>query len=119
MPEPANAKPFNIKGWLITGAVREDDLGSIWGVDKGDDPHDDPYGTFFRVYHHFFDPTKTLPQDQALNTSLPTPNPGTSIHASPNWALGTLDALQQARYMNWAGVITSQSRMPAKPCIGR
>ena len=74
---PEDIEPHSLEGWLMRGVIREDDLGyyrlPVHGpignlpIPKGDDPHDDPYGPFFRVFHHFFDPSKTEPEEQALN----------------------------------------------------
>ena len=93
IPAPAKNDPDSLKGWLIRGAIREDDLGTYFGLRiGGDSPREDPYGDFYRVYQHFFDPTKLTPQAQALNgTPMPDDNPQ-PIHSSPNWALGTIDA---------------------------
>ncbi|MDH5648494.1 MAG: hypothetical protein OEY67_02460 [Gammaproteobacteria bacterium] len=77
-------KPQSLPGWLLRGAIREDDLGEIAGFSIGGDPHDDPYDAFFRVFHHFFDPVNNLP----LN-GVPTPDSGGTVHTAPAWALGT------------------------------
>jgi hypothetical protein len=43
---------FSVRGWLIRGAIREDD-----DLDADDEsPKEDPYGDFHRVFSHFHDP---------------------------------------------------------------
>jgi len=45
-------KPFSISGWLMRGAIREDD-----DVSPSDEsPKEDPRGDFHRVFSHFHDP---------------------------------------------------------------
>lgn len=75
--------PLTLSGWLMRGAIREDDLGTVLGFRKGDDPHDDPYGSIFRVYNHFFDPIHNIPLT-VLHDELG--------ETTPNWAIGTTDA---------------------------
>ena len=73
---------LTIWGWLMRGAIREDDLGQTLGINLGADPHDDPYGNIFRVFHHFYDPV--LDRPLTVFTALG--------EKSPNWALGTPNA---------------------------
>ena len=69
-----------LPGWLMRGAIREDDLGTTFGINNGADPHDDPYGSIQRVYNHFFDPIGNRPLT-VLGIAAGEPN--------PNWAIGT------------------------------
>ncbi len=90
---PKNVEPFSIQGWLMRGAIREDDLGSIdvllpplwipFQITVGTDPHDDPYGPIFRVFNHFYDPINDAP----LNGF---PLIGNS--KAPDWAIGSNNA---------------------------
>ena len=80
------ADALTIKGWLMRGSIREDDLGQILGVNRGDDPHDDPYGNIFRVFNHFYDPV----QDKPLTTIA-----GVLGQKSPDWAVGSANAFTQ------------------------
>jgi len=68
-------------GWLMRGAIREDDYITLFGADN---PQDDPDGNFVRPYHHFFDPVNNLP----LN-GVSTFFRGGVVHTAPAWALGT------------------------------
>jgi hypothetical protein len=77
--------PLSFKGWLMRGAIREDDLG-YWDplgfIPAGDDPHDDPYGAIWRVFNHFYDPINNQPLTAAgVSTGL----------SAPNWAIGSKD----------------------------
>lgn len=74
---------LTLPGWLMRGAIREDDLGTTLGFNNGDDPHDDPYGSIQRVYNHFFDPIGNRPLT-VLGIPAGEPN--------PNWAIGTSNA---------------------------
>ncbi|MHB1233846.1 MAG: hypothetical protein ACYCZQ_14865, partial [Burkholderiales bacterium] len=51
---PNGAEPLSLEGWLMRGAIREDDVPAA----NGDNPQDDPYNPagFFRVFSHFYDP---------------------------------------------------------------
>jgi len=84
MSSPVEA--LTIKGWLMRGAIREDDLGQILGVNRGGDPQDDPYGNFFRVLNHFYDPV----QDKPLTTIA-----GALGKKSPDWGTGSANAFTQ------------------------
>ncbi len=84
-------RPLSIAGWLIRGAIREDDL-TTGGCVSSDlaahhwpgecNPQDDPYGNSDRVFNHFFDPY--------LNRGLIS-NFGSGTRA-PDWATGAVDA---------------------------
>lgn len=87
---------FEITGWILRGAIREDDLTtfgcfaeSIAGnhehtrePDAECNPQDDPYNKINRVVNHFFDPIFNT----GLVTGVVTGKPAT------NWALGVIDA---------------------------
>jgi len=45
----------SIPGWLMVGAIREDDVVYSSSEDKNP-PQDDPQGAFQRVFNHFYDP---------------------------------------------------------------
>ena len=49
---PRGTEPLSLEGWLMRGAIREDDLPSPIGKN----PQDDPYGNIWRVFNHFYDP---------------------------------------------------------------
>ena len=75
---------LTIKGWLMRGAIREDDLGFLLGIKIGPNPYDDPYGDISRVFNHFFDPY----YNQALSYV-----PGAK--KAPDWATGSSDVFNQ------------------------
>ena len=80
-PNPAllwgnNPLPLSLPGWLLRGAIREDDY------PFGPNPMDDPVNAF-RPRNHFYDPA----QNRALTTIL-----GLSLgEKAPDWGLGTSD----------------------------
>lgn len=77
---PDGVDPLSLPGWLMRGAIREDDTALF-----GDNPQDDPYGNIIRVVNHFYDPVN--------NRGLVIGNVGLPVgEAAPNWALGTTDA---------------------------
>ncbi len=93
MPDKAN--PFSIEGWLMRGAIREDDF-----VDKviipgiggctldAPNPEDDPYPDApDRPINHFYDPVF----DRALRLSQPFDLLLGPRQKAPDWALGTAD----------------------------
>ncbi|CAK7053758.1 MAG: hypothetical protein BACD_02597 [Bacteroides rodentium] len=52
LPEPTFT---SIPGWLMVGAIREDDL--TFNISEEENPpQDDPQGSFDRVLNHFYDP---------------------------------------------------------------
>jgi hypothetical protein len=58
---PDGAKSLSISGWLMRGAIREDDV--MLGLADGQ-PQDDPYSPligFMRVFNHFYDPINRQP----------------------------------------------------------
>jgi hypothetical protein len=65
---PPNTEPLSVEGWLMRGAIREDD---VLFPDNGQ-PVDDPYNSNDvvrdnRVLHHFYDPAN----NQALSRWIP------------------------------------------------
>jgi hypothetical protein len=77
-----------INGWLMTGAIREDDN------PEESNPKDDPYqpgGAIHREFNHFFDPyfdrPLTITGSQVLRWSY-----GQPIRKAVDWALGSADA---------------------------
>lgn len=71
---------LSVIGWVMRGAIREDDL--TWG-----NPQDDYFGNFIRVTNHFFDP--------AFNRGL------WSYPRASDWAIGTNDAFAQPNVVNY------------------
>src|SRR5229473_214697 len=95
---PRGTEPLSIPGWLMRGAIREDDVGFAFGRPVGGDPHDDPYGPFWRVTHHFYDPARDLPltlsQSSAFLFQQATGESAT-FRRTPDWAIGSRDAFAQ------------------------
>ena len=87
MPNPEE-DAFTVKGWLMRGAIREDDLG--W-TPFTVNPLDDEYGNIFRVFHHFYDPVHNRPLDIPGFNTLMDQLGGEPRQLAPNWALGTTD----------------------------
>ena len=90
---PGFRRPLSVAGWLILGAIREDDLTtSGCGISDlaayhwpGDcNPQDDPYENVNRVVNHFYDPYF----NRGLISSF-----GSGTRA-PDWATGAVDAFQ-------------------------
>jgi len=77
--------PLSLSGWLMRGAIREDDLASRFYAD-GDRPDIDPHGEITRVFNHFFDPINN-------NALFPCPDPIAGCAKSIDWALGLENAL--------------------------
>ena len=85
--------PSTISGWLLRGAIREDDV--LSGL--GDNPQDDPYGSINRVCGHFFDPFN----NRGLTSTVAVVLCGTGVQSkAPDWALGTVDAFAQPSQPN-------------------
>ncbi len=79
-----------IDGWLIAGAIREDDNPSE------SNPKDDPYapgGAFHREFNHFFDPYYDRPLSVTLLQWFYGSQP---VRKAVDWALGTADAFTSA-----------------------
>lgn len=88
-------EPLSIQGWLMRGAIREDDVPARYG----ENPQDDPYGNFLRVLNHFYDPIL----DRSLTidvTSLPGGTYAGGLK-SPDWALGVQDAFVEPGIPNY------------------
>lgn len=77
MRDPAEA--LTVKGWLMRGTIREDDIISPFG----DTPLD---GDFVRVLNHFFDPLN----NRRLTVGVPL-----GLHSAPSWAMGSADIFTQ------------------------
>ena len=83
-PKVINTQPETVQvippGWLMRGAVREDDAGYGAGfggpISSGNfdwatwPPQDDPYGNFNRFCNHFFDPLNNRPLSGAMREGL-------------------------------------------------
>ena len=91
LPTPYEAKfmketsRLSIDGWLMRGAIREDDFPLLLNS-KDNNPQDDPFTTRYRVLHHFFDPYHNSPL-----TTVGCALEGGCMR-SPDWALGYADA---------------------------
>jgi hypothetical protein len=74
------------EGWLMSGAIREDDSGYFTGLFSSHvlanepEPHDDPWGNFNRFCNHFFDPVNNNAYSGAC--------PPLILQSAPAWALG-------------------------------
>ncbi|MFS8084442.1 MAG: hypothetical protein ACMG6H_02345 [Acidobacteriota bacterium] len=74
------------QGWLMAGAVREDDSGrgAQWGnqvvFNAEQEPLDDPWGNFNRYCNHFFDPLYNRPLTASCFSD--------TFATAPIWALG-------------------------------
>jgi hypothetical protein len=79
-----------VSGWLMAGAIREDD-------NPGEGPHDDPYvpnHDFHREFNHFFDPSRNRPLTiNGLGAYYAVDANGiTIVRRAPDWATGIDDA---------------------------
>jgi len=87
---PLNTDQLRIIGWLMRGAIREDDGGTVAGGWKFE-PLDDPFGNFNRYCNHFYDPVN-------VRGSLGRAFTGYCFGETPldavQWALGSLDPFQ-------------------------
>jgi hypothetical protein len=86
----------SIPGWLMRGAIREDDndgalflpiinIPLIWF--DGDDRDDDPYGPMVRAVKHFYDPIRNLQYPYKKECERYT------CARSIDWAMGTINPL--------------------------
>jgi hypothetical protein len=60
-------------GWLMVGAIREDDFRYDTGNNENS-PQDDLYGSnknMNRIFHHFYDPYRDIPLNGTLGTKTP------------------------------------------------
>ena len=71
----------SLPGWLMLGAIREDDIPFDAGALENN-PQDDPEGSFTRVFNHFFDPVNDRPLMVALQRF---------GARAPDWALNSGD----------------------------
>jgi len=93
---PLGTEPLSIEGWLMRGAIREDD------AYKEANPQDDPYPANARLrrpLHHFYDPindcglfvnscSQNLIETGIFGLGALDPD----IHKAPDWAIGASDA---------------------------
>jgi len=80
----AGIAPLRLKGWLMRGAIREDDL-TQREYTRPPRPDPDPHGDLNRSIHHFYDPVS--------NSTFPSvPGVGAPLR-SIDWALGVENAL--------------------------
>lgn len=79
---PARLSRLSLPGWLLRGAIREDDSSTE------PNPHDDAsYNPGLkRPLNHFFDPVNNRPL-----TVPGLPLVDSNVHKAPDWALGTQD----------------------------
>ena len=68
---------LSLEGWLMRGAIREDDVPTLFGGNPAD-----PYGSIFRVFNHFYDPRN----DQGLTVG------AFQGAKAPDWGIGASDA---------------------------
>lgn len=89
-------QPLSVSGWLMRGAIREDDA-------KGEDnPQDDEFNpNLKRPLHHFYDPVNDcgLFVNTCEENYIETGDPvfglfaqDPDVHKAPDWAIGTGDA---------------------------
>ena len=86
--------PFRVIGWLMRGAVREDDSGAHaeavnrWIFRAEPEPLDDPYGNFNRWCNHFFDPYNN--RQLTVGGVAGAVCSGDTFASAPIWATGVL-----------------------------
>jgi hypothetical protein len=79
--------PLSVVGWMMTGAIREDDAPRRYFVDNPqDDPYDSVDGDVARFRNHFYDPVHNRPLTVASVALGQT---------APTWATGAVDAFAQ------------------------
>jgi hypothetical protein len=97
MPQLTSTQPnpdyLKINGWLMRGAIREDDNNTKYAQDDPDVPN-----VFHREFNHFFDPVNNQPLTvfgagtyyflHGANT--------TTLRKAPDWAMGTDDVFTNA-----------------------
>jgi hypothetical protein len=91
---PIATPPFDLLGWLMRGAIREDDLPPESYRDEIP-PDGDPYGSTYRVYHHFYDPIgdRALSLPLGVSCSLLPYSTGPCVRAT-DWAMGAIGISQ-------------------------
>ena len=105
---PLLEDPLGTAGWVMRGAIREDDgplaIGSPW-----DDPYDSqPVNRFL---NHFFDPVKNRP--------LTTPGLPEAVVRAPDWATGVATRLERRGRQTRTGATISLSLMRGSLCFAR
>ena len=84
--------PLTLQGWLMRGAIREDDVPPPFGGNPQDvlSIYDLP---FYRVFNHFYDPVynRPLTVPGALQGSVQSLNNG-PVQTAVNWATGSADS---------------------------
>lgn len=82
-----NINPLSLSGWLMRGAIREDDwigIDSIICTEIAANPQDDPYpNPPDRPLNHFYDPANDRPLEILFSER---------GQKAPNWATGSTDA---------------------------
>ena len=94
-PTPSDIQnvAFGFGGWLMRGAIREDDLALEWS--SGHD--NDPRGNIFRVFNHFWDPIHDLDMSVVSPGGVcPPVFPGQVCNTALKWAMGQQDPLSPA-----------------------
>jgi len=82
---------FGLGGWLMRGAIREDDL----SFPSKKDYDSDPRGDIFRVFNHFWDPVHNL--GMSAVSGCPPLAPGQVCTTAIQWATGLQDPLGAAQ----------------------
>lgn len=116
-PDP-NVSQY-IFGWLMQGAIREDDGDFALGINN---PHDDPLGPFNRFCNHFYDPVNNVKLSSVVCAT-------DDLTSSPMWALGVREITVPAgglvapmpmspanQRLTRGGAITSPCSTPARRC---
>lgn len=80
--------PLSFQGWLMRGAVREDDIPRFAKNPQDVPPPDEP---FYRVFNHFYDPVynRPLTVPAAFQSTVELLNGG-AVHTALDWATGTI-----------------------------
>lgn len=82
---PPGSTQFSIAGWLMRGAIREDDDSDMTDPSpKGDAPD----GDIHRVFRHFFDPLNNAP---LTSNGFNLCGIGVACAKAVDWAIGTTD----------------------------
>jgi hypothetical protein len=93
---PPTATDVSLPGWLMRGAIREDDYASAFGIWVAKNPQNDqdPPQSFWRVMNHFFDPylNRPLTLSSAAASAFSQATGETDFKRAPSWALGADDA---------------------------
>jgi hypothetical protein len=97
---PPSVSDLSLAGWLMRGAIREDDYCTAFGVWVAPNPKDDqdPPRASWRVVNHFFDPVNNRPLTffPAAAAELFSQATGESdFRSAPAWVLGTRSPFAQ------------------------